>query len=243
MIEGLDASDIQAAAKGWTERTGVTFTVATKKELVKVIANGASAHAAMPHLGNNAQTALLGMLAQLPMAPSRGFEVIRGLAELFPHGDFYGEAAGVKMEDFSGPLTLNFGIFNYAMTGFSGAFDSRVPVCANRENMADVIVGRLSKLGISVLEKGEMRPAHHTPEDSELVKTLLRVYEQYTGEKGYCVAIGGGTYAHEIPGAVAYGLKLPGENCNSHGSDEFTFIDRLIDGGKIFAQVIVDLCR
>jgi len=244
LTEGLDAGAIRSAAKDWAERTGVTFTVEESKErLVKVTACGASAHAAMPHLGNNAQTALIGLLAGLPMAPGRGFAVIRGLSEMFPHGDFYGEAAGVKMEDFSGPLTLNFGILSYTATGFRGAFDSRVPVCANRENMADVIKARFESLGIAILEKVEMRPAHHTPEDSELVKTLLRVYEQYTGQKGYCVAIGGGTYAHDLPGAVAYGLKLPGENCNSHGADEFTLIDRLIRGGMMIAQVIADLCR
>ena len=39
--------------------------------------------------------------------------------------------------------------------------------------------------------------------DSFLVKTLLDVYEEHTGKKGECIAIGGGTYVHGIE-AVSY---------------------------------------
>ena len=61
-------------------------------KLVRLSSCGTSAHAAMPDLGNNALTALIGLLAGLPVAPGHGFAVLRGLSALFPHGDFYGEA-------------------------------------------------------------------------------------------------------------------------------------------------------
>ena len=48
-----------------------------------------------------------------------------------------------------------------------------------------------------------MDAPHHTPADSPLVKALLKCYEQYSGRKGECLAIGGGTYVHDIEGGVA----------------------------------------
>ena len=87
-----------------------------------------------------------------------------------------------------------------------------------------------------------MEPPHHTPADSPFVKTLLKRYEQYTGTQGACLAIGGGTYVHDIPGGVAFGCGMPGFNGNMHGADEHLCIKDLLTSCKIFAQVIVDLC-
>ena len=84
---------------------------------------------------------------------------------------------------------------------------------------------------------------HHVPEESEFVQTLLGVYEEFTGEKGYCVAIGGGTYVHETAGGVAFGAEFPGEENNMHGADEFITEESLVKNAKIFAAAIVRLCK
>ncbi len=84
---------------------------------------------------------------------------------------------------------------------------------------------------------------HHVPEESEFVQTLLGVYEEFTGEKGHCVAIGGGTYVHETAGGVAFGAEFPGEENNMHGADEFITEESLVKNAKIFAAAIVRLCK
>ena len=90
--------------------------------------------------------------------------------------------------------------------------------------------------------EGGMQEPHHTPADSPLVKTLLRCYEQFTGQPGKCLAIGGGTYVHDIPGGVAFGCCMPGFNGNMHGADEHTCIADQLTAAKIFTQAIIDLC-
>ena len=71
-------------------------------------------------------------LSRLPMADSEGFSKLCAVSRIFPHGDWAGEAAGVKMSDeVSGPLTIAFSVFEYSLTGLIGMFDSRVSLCAN----------------------------------------------------------------------------------------------------------------
>ena len=56
----MDALPIQ-------EKTGVEFTATEENGVIHVHALGVSAHAASPETGKNAQTAMLGMLADLPL--------------------------------------------------------------------------------------------------------------------------------------------------------------------------------
>ena len=79
--------------------------------------------------------------------------------------------------------------------------------------------------------------------DSDFVKTLLNAFEKYTGRKGYCEYTGGGTYVHDLKNGVAFGAAMPETDNRMHGADEFAVIDELVVSAKIFAQVIVDLCK
>jgi len=84
--------------------------------------------------------------------------------------------------------------------------------------------------------------SHHTPADTPFVQTLLRLYEDYTGEKGECLAIGGSTYVHGIPGGVAFGCGFPGAENGVHGANEFIELDHLMMSAKMFTEVILDMC-
>ncbi len=126
-------------------------------------------------------------------------------------------------------------------SGLSGTFDSRCPICATKENVLDVVKKNMEEKGFT-LHNDSMRPPHHVDGNSEFVKTLLNAYESYTGLKGECISMGGGTYVHELNNGVAFGASLPGTDNRMHGADEFAVIDELLVSAKIFAQVIVDLC-
>ena len=142
----------------------------------------------------------------------------------------------------SGSLTMNLGIFEYSPERLSGHFDSRAPLCATDENLTEVIRQKMLGYGI-VMEAGKLVPAHHVPADSEFVRTLLGSYELYTGKKdSRPLAIGGGTYVHELERGVAFGCMEPGVDNHMHGDDEFMEIDTLLTSAKIFADSIVKLC-
>ena len=218
----------------------MTFSAKEEEGKIFVSAQGVAAHASTPEAGANAVTAMVEFLAGLPMADSEGFSKLCAVSRIFPHGDWAGKAAGIQMADeISGPLTIAFSVFEYSLTGLTGMFDSRVSLCANDQNMRDVLVKAFGETGM-VLGNLRMRPGHHVPADSPFIQTLLRSYERYTGKEGKCIAIGGGTYTHNLQNGVAFGCADLDVDNHMHGADEFAVIDQLILSAKIFAQVSIE---
>lgn len=243
-LEGISADAVRPLMEQQQAETGVLFTLTEEGEKLHLHALGVSAHAASPETGKNAQIAMVGLLAKLPMAESCGQETICNLARLFPFGDDYGQALGVAQEDeVSGKLTLVFSKLEFSTTGFTAQFDSRCPLCANEGNVRTVVEAAFDACHFEILERPRMFPPHHTPADSLLCRTLLETYEDYTGQKGECLAIGGGTYVHDIEGGVAFGCAMPGTDNRMHGADEFAVIDELMTSAKIFTDAILRLCK
>jgi len=92
------------------------------------------------------------------------------------------------------------------------------------------------------LTTSEIAGCHHTPEDSPFVQTLLRIYEESTGNPGKGQCSGGSTYVHDIPGGVAYGCAMPGISNNAHGANESIGVEQLVLSAKMFTQAILDMC-
>lgn len=243
-LEGISADAVKPAMEQQQAETGVIFTLTEEENKLHLHALGVSAHAASPETGKNAQVAMLGLLSKLPMADSCGQQSICNLARLFPFGDDYGQALGIAQEDeISGKLTLVLSKLQFDLTGFKAQFDSRCPICANESNVRAVVEAAFDACHFEILERPRMFPPHHTPADSPFCQTLLKTYERYTGQKGECMAIGGGTYVHDIEGGVAFGCTMPGTDNRMHGADEFAVIDELMISAKIFTDVILQLCK
>jgi dipeptidase, putative len=242
VVEGVGFSLLEKTAATVKEETGIEFELVSKESICEITAVGAGAHAARPQEGNNAITGLLTLLCRLPLAACPQLECLKKVADLMPHGDVNGKALGVAMEDeVSGLLTLAFSMLTVDESGLDGQFDSRVPVCGNEENMLKVVREKMAAKGLT-LHNDSMIPPHMVDGDSLFVKTLLRVYEDYTGREGKCLAIGGGTYVHNLKNGVAFGASMPDTDNRMHGADEFAIVEELVTSAKMFAQVIVDLC-
>lgn len=243
VVEGLPLRGIYAVAQKVNQSTGVELRIKPLgNERIQIKALGVGGHAMEPEKSRNAITALLSVLYICPLKEDLGStKAVRALFELMPPKDTRGAGLGIEMkDDLSGELTVAFTMLNLDEKGVTGRFDSRVPICANEENCKKVAEAAFAKYGFTCT--GEMLAPHHTDAGSPFVQTLLKCYEQYTGEKGECLAIGGGTYVHDIPGGVAFGPVMPGFVTNLHGPDEHMSIRDLLTAAKIFAQVIVDLC-
>ena len=244
-IEGMRKTVAEIYCAGTYDKTGVKFTVTElDKNTIAIDALGAGAHAANPSDGNNAITATLALIASMHLAPCKQFSLLCGLSELCPHGDFLGEGMGVKMsDDISGDLTLSLNIIKATPTGVNAMFDSRCPVCANDKNMKYAAMVKCAEKGLSLKDE-PMRPPHHVPGDSDFIKTLLGAYEKYTGAtNSKPIAIGGGTYCHDLKNGVAFGCTMPGTDNHMHGNDEFAVVDELVVSAKIFADAIISLCE
>ena len=241
-VQGIDVEVMEKAAEEVSGETGIRFEFDVEEDAATITAIGAGAHASKPEEGNNALTGLLVLIQRLPFAPCEQISAIGRLLELIPHGDTSGKALGIAMSDeLSGDLTLAFSLLTISDRELDGTFDSRCPVCATKENVLEVAKAKMAEKGFTRLNDS-MKPPHHVDEDSEFIRTLLRTYEEYTGRTGECIAIGGGTYVHELKNGVAFGAAMPETDNRMHGADEFAVIEELIVSAKMFAQVIVDLC-
>lgn len=241
-LVGLTADDVAPYLGSAQEKTGAAFAATNANDGVIIQCTGANAHASTPYEGNNALTALNTLLAALPLK-GRGADLVRGLTHIFPHNDYYGVAAGVAQEDdLSGKLTITLDILQIDDTSAIAQADCRAPICASDENLTDVMRRKYAQIGFEMADN-KMFPPHHVSEESPLVQTLLSVYESYTGDKGSCIAIGGGTYVHSLPGGVSFGASFLGTNNNMHAPDEFAVKQHLMLTIQMYAQTIWELCR
>ncbi len=242
-VTGVSEERVLRACEAVSAKTGVRFETAHTPEGTEILAVGEGAHAAQPQKGNNSQTALILLLLELLCPEDAARETLSALRSLFPHGETDGAGAGVKQADErSGALTLNFGVLSYRDGVFTCGVDIRSPVSATEESVKTALGKRLAGAGFRFIGDPAMRPAHYVPDSSPLVRTLLDVYTAHTGEPGECLAIGGGTYVHDIEGGVAFGVEFPGKDYRIHGADEWADLDELLLTARMYADVIARLC-
>jgi succinyl-diaminopimelate desuccinylase len=210
------------------------------KGKVRLHAAGKSAHGSLPENGVNAAASLIGFLNTLPLADGGVEGSIRLLAERIGYG-YNGEGLELNVrDDMSGRLTCCLGALSINNGRFEAKIDIRYPVSYTKEFVDEKLEKYFSGFEIKYILS---LPTHYVPEDSPLVSTLKEVYEEVTGEKAYCIAIGGATYARAFPNAVTYGPLFPGKPNVEHGPDEYIEIDTLMKTAQIIANAIVRLCE
>ena len=241
VFAGVDAGTLRKRAEETAQKTGCAFTVSEEEGEQIVRIKGVSAHGSTPELGKNALTAALVLIEALDLPKTEGLAMLKGLGQLFPHGETEGRALGVAMEDeISGKLSMNLGILHYGEGKIYGELDSRAPICATKEGLEDVVRERLAGFGLRFT--GKQKAGHYVPEDLPFVQTLLGSYERYTGIHGKPLSTGGGTYVHELERGVAFGCMTEDVDNHMHGDDEFMEIETLLMSAKIFADAIVKIC-
>lgn len=246
LIKGLDGEIIKTVCREAQKDLAVKIQIAEgeQEDEWKILAIGKSTHASTPWEGSSAVTGLMSILTKLPMAESKGYSILCGLSALFPHGKYYGEAVGIAQEDtVSGRLTLGTHMVDFDLTGLAGKIDCRAPVCASKETVLDVLSGKLRGLGIELEPNSKMTPPHHVPEERPFIQTLLSCYEQVMGEPGYCMAVGGGTYAHHLENGVAFGCMKLGVDYHMHGADEYLIVDEIVKSAELFTLAIANICK
>ena len=257
IVEGFSVEDVERFCREYSNKTGVKLSanpydcansnelftcVSTPCECVLITAEGKAAHSSFPERGNNAQTAIIELLASMPFAKSKGFEYICALNRLFPHDDKNGTAFGIEMsDDVAGKMTVNFSVLRFTEYEFSGTFDSRTPICADEKDLVGITKATFEREGIDVTYH-VLKKSHYTPKETPFVQKLLNLYEEYTGKPGECTSMGGLTYVHDIEGGVAFGVVMPGEDNKAHGANEYIKKEQLITSAKMFTQAIIDMC-
>ena len=196
---------------------------------------GKSAHASTPEKGENAITKFLDIQGNL-------HPLLNNLSELFPHGEFNGRSCGLGFQDdISGDMTCVLSMLNARDGRLCGGIDIRFPLDRTKAEISGIICEKLRSAGFEIDSCEGVEP-HCTDENSTFVQALLKTYERVTGKNGRCIAIGGGTYVHEIEGGVAFGAEFPGEDGHMHSPDEFITVGNLLKNAEIMAEAIAEIC-
>ena len=204
-------------------------------EKEEAVYEGVSAHASTPEKGDNAITQFLDSYCGEDM-------LLVSLGELFPHGETDGKSCGLGFSDeISGKMTCVLSMLNTENGRLCGGIDIRFPLDRKKSEISAIICEALEGAGFTIDSCDGVEP-HCTDENSDFVQALLRVYEGVTGDKGHCIAIGGGTYVHEIEGGVAFGAEFPNEDGRMHSPDEFITTENLLKNAELMAEAMVELC-
>lgn len=244
ILEVEDIDFVEKQLKTFKGKTKYNLSIEKKENTVKIKSKGISAHACNPHKGQNAITQLLLFLEKLTDRESYMHEFIRFYDEkiAFKHN---GEGIGCNFEDeISGKLTLNPGVITKKNNDIILSFDLRYPIKFKSEDIYIKIERELKGTNIELVKGDNEKKPLYVPKDSPIVKKLMKVYKEVTGDKeSEPITIGGITYARAFDNTVAFGPVMPGEEELAHQKDEYIEIEHLILLTKIYAKALYELAR
>ena len=208
---------------------------------ILLTATGRSAHGATPELGINAIGLLLEALCELPLSEEtkRWTSFLKDRIGL----ETRGTSLGIELADeISGNLSLNLGTLKGDASSVALEINYRYPVTKSYEDCAPILEQAFTEAGFQ--KTGERhKKSLYVPEESELIQTLLGVYQDLTGLEAVPKSIGGGTYAKAIPNIVAFGPIFPGDEVREHKPDEFIEVEKLMKNAEILAEAMYRLAK
>ena len=211
--------------------------VCVKDGKTTITAYGKSAHGSTPQVGDNASWKLFKALKALyPDDQTINF-VCNKIC-----GDFYGESWGLPLQDAqSGKMTINVGFLRTECGRLHLGLDIRYPVSYTQNEVLEKITQN-SPDGVTFKVQGRHDPLY-VPSDSKLVQTLLKIYNDATGQNDKPLAVGGATYARALPMGVAFGPVFPDDEKVIHETNERVSLDRLRLMTELYYQAVKELCK
>ncbi len=205
----------------------------------RIEAGGVSAHGSQPEKGENAIGRLALYLNRLPFEGDAA-GTLAFLAEKIGM-DCFGAKLGADLRDeISGNLSFNLGVISGDEERVGVKLNYRYPVTFEVTDCQPKVQRAFEEAGWVRTAQRHM-PKLYIPEDAPLVRSLLKVYREATGDMSAPKVIGGGTYAKEIPNILAFGPIFPGDEMTEHRPNEYITVGRLMENAKIIAGAMVEL--
>ena len=211
----------------------VDYSYLARGDKMKLTFNGLAAHGSVPWMGKNA-----------------AMEAVKQLGNYYKNADLEllyklysplrgeGVNAAAHSEDM-GDNSLNVGLFSLENGKLEMVVNYRHIEKVTAEQMINNVKEASKPFDVEV---AGVSPLLYFPKDHPLIKTLLRVYQEETGDlETQIIASGGGTYAKEADNIVAFGMEYPGHDPKMHGVNENTKKSYLFESMGIFAHAIIEL--
>lgn len=214
-----------------------------KDERVIVTSKGVAAHAAHPQFGYNSLSALMLFLGKISVKENGFKEMIHFFNEKVQM-EFNGKLLGLNLIDEpSGEITINFGKCYVENGELIVSMDMRFPVTFNADDIKSSLLDTLTKYGITLDVLKTEKPLY-IPKDNFLVKTLMEVYQDMTGDmESKPISTGGGTYAKAVKNCVAFGALLKGTPDTMHQKNECMDLASLDVLMPLFIETIYRLAK
>ena len=192
---------------------------------------GVAGHAMKPDIADNAAWKLFKDLS--PLSP-----LAKKIYDNFCTKDAAKKLGIASSCPQSGDLTLslNHGIIN-DNNKLELSFDMRLPITANKDNVVKQIEKQMGCSVVNLKFKNNLFIDKNNP----LVKTLLKIYTDCTAENLPPVQTGGGTYARELPNAIAFGPTFKDTETNIHNKDECISLENFKKWFDIYYKAIIEL--
>ncbi|MBA2173281.1 dipeptidase PepV [Halobacillus locisalis] len=232
LYEGFDQFLKEKQLDGHIENLGNQY---------KLTIEGHSVHASTPEQGSNAITSLLSYLCTLPTGESCQ-KTLTEIKEAFESTDGSGMKIDQSDQD-SGALTLNLGSLQITKEqSCQVGFNLRYPVTSNHEEIIQKLEHFAEQLN------GEFKIYDHLQalyleKDHPFIQTLLRVYNDVTGEEATAKSMGGATYARSLEAGVAYGALFNHSPDTAHQKDEHVLLSDMKKAIEIYATAIYELTK
>lgn len=114
--------------------------------------------------------------------------------------------------------------------------DIRFPVTFDKDKTTKALEVAGKDYGISVEEYDYLRPLHVST-DSDLVKSLMKAYQEVTGDTtSKPIATGGATFARSMDNIVAFGALFPGAPKTEHQANESTIVKDVKTSMEVYVR-------
>lgn len=197
---------------------------------------GKSVHAMMAPKGTNAVLRLA-----IALDDVFDFKPLDFIGKLFKEGATGSNVLG-DVRDESGQLTFNISSLEINENETRMQIDLRIPVTIDRDNLLAKLSKQVAAYDLKYVHFDYLAPLY-VPKDSKLVRTLMKVYKEQTGDVDAEPQISGGaTFARTMNNCVAFGGMLPTTPDYMHQANEQWPLSDMYKAMEIYAQAIKKLC-
>ena len=186
---------------------------------------GIAAHGSTPEKGKNAFNGVIAYLCQL------------GYLEKSVYDNFFADAQGFKnIKDETGVMTFSPDLAETGTKYLYLTVDIRYPATLEYTYI-ESLLKKLAEFEVINYQKPLF-----VDKNSELVQSLLKVYNDVTGQNTQPIAIGGGTYARALKTGVAFGPSFGKEGDSIHQPNEYMPVENIYKFTDIMYKAIKELC-
>lgn len=234
---------IKELAAAYREETGYRVQTRGVGKSLEITAEGRSAHGATPEAGLSAISIIMEFLGKLNFSNDE-VNVFLDFYNSCIGFDCGGQGLGCGFSDpASGALTLNAGLIKADLEAVTLTINIRYPVSCTEEQVHEAIRPFVDQYDMGIIRGRRQNPIYMEP-DSPLIRTLVDVYREHTGDiTSQPMVIGGGTYAKAAENVVAFGALFPGDEDRMHQKDERLSVERFMQMTRIYADTLYRLTQ